>query len=406
MNRRVFLIVMDSVGIGGAPDAGDFANDGVPDTGANTLGHIIESCAKGEADIGRRGPLSVPTLAQLGLYRALELASGLHIPNDRQVEPSGKWGAAIEISKGKDTPSGHWELAGVPVPWDWGYFPNAVPSFPSRVTEAIMKSADVDGLLGNCHASGTEIIEKFGIEHITSGKPICYTSVDSVLQIAAHEELFGLERLYNVCMDCASVVHPMRIGRVIARPFVGNGRDVPFRRTPNRKDFAIEPPSPTICDWVHSAGRKVYAIGKIGDIFSMRGISEVRKGADSQLADHLTDLVHEAEDGSLVFANFVEFDSEYGHRRDISGYARHLEWFDRVLQKVIKSMRPDDLLIVTADHGNDPSWIGTDHTREQVPVLVFGAGKGPIGARAFVDVAASAADFLDIPYEGEGRSFL
>ncbi len=403
---RAFLVVMDSVGIGGAPDADQFFNDGKPDNGANTIGHIYEACANGEAEVGRSGPLTLPMLARMGLYHALELASGMPAGAVGAAEPVGLWGSGIESSKGKDTPSGHWELTGVPVPWEWGYFPQEVPSFPTEVSDAIARAAGTSGILANCHASGTEVIDRFGRQHIETGMPICYTSADSVLQIAVHEDHFGLERLYEVCRACASVVHPMRIGRVIARPFVGDGVTAPFSRTPNRKDFAIAPPSPTLCDWVIGQGRKVYAVGKIGDIFSMQGISEALKGKDTELADHLLSLVEGAEDGAFVFANFVEFDSEYGHRRDVAGYARHLEWFDSVLAKLHEKLRDDDLLIVTADHGNDPTWFGTDHTREQVPILVLGAGVGTIGRNAFSDVAASVAAFLNIPNRGQGRSFL
>jgi phosphopentomutase len=265
--------------------------------------------------------------------------------------------------------------------------------------------AGTDGILGNRYASGTAIIEEEGTAHARTGWPICYTSVDSVFQIAAHEEHFGLDRLLDLCRDLAPILHDMKIGRVIARPFVGSEVEG-FQRTQNRHDFAIEPPSMTLCDWLSDAGRDVYAVGKIGDIFSMRGISDLRKGNDRQLMEHVSDLVDEANDGSLVFANFVEFDSLYGHRRDVVGYARHLEWFDVELSKLLPRMRPDDLVIVTADHGNDPTWVGTDHTREQVPVLAHGIGTRDLGVISFTDVAASIAAFLGVPSQGTGRSFL
>jgi phosphopentomutase len=238
-----------------------------------------------------------------------------------------------------------------------------------------------------------------------TGWPICYTSVDSVLQIAAHEETFGLDRLLKLCAEIAPTVHAMKVGRVIARPFVGSP-ETGFKRTAHRRDFAIAPPAPTLCDQVKAAGRHVYAVGKIGDIFSMRGIDEVRKGRDAELMGHLRDFVDAAADGSLTFANFVEFDSEYGHRRDVSGYARHLEWFNAELSALLPWLRPRDILIVTADHGNDPTWSGTDHTRERVPVLVHGIGAHSLGHLAFVDVAASVADHLGVPYSGKGKSFL
>ncbi|WP_209037720.1 phosphopentomutase [Mameliella alba] len=399
---RAFLVVMDSVGIGGAPDAASYFNDGVPDTGADTLGHIFDACARGAAEEGRSGPLHLPTLAGLGLYQAADLASGGARAGDQPV--TGLWGAATEVSKGKDTPSGHWELAGLPVPWDWHYFPDRVPAFPKDLTDEVCRLAGTDGVLANCHGSGTVMLDQFGEEHIRTGKPICYTSADSVFQIAAHEEHFGLDRLLTLCADLAPTLHAMKVGRVIARPFVGEPGN--FTRTGNRHDYAIKPPQPILTNWVQEAGRRVYAVGKIGDIFSMSGIDEVRKGDDASLMRHLSDLVDEAEEGSLTFANFVEFDSLYGHRRNVSGYARHLEWFDAELARLLPRLREGDLMLITADHGNDPTWTGTDHTRERVPVLIAGRGDGGIGQVGFADVAASIAAHLDVPAQGPGRSFL
>ncbi|MFW2588733.1 phosphopentomutase [Sagittula sp. SSi028] len=401
---RAFLVVMDSVGIGGAPDAAAFFNDSRPDTGANTLGHIFDACAKGAAEEGRGGPLHLPHLAALGLYHAADLATG----DSRAVLPAdaitGRWGAATEQSKGKDTPSGHWELAGLPVPWDWHYFPDAQPAFPPELMARVCEIAGVEGTLANCHGSGTVMIDRFGAEHLRTGQPICYTSADSVFQIAAHEEHFGLDRLYALCEALAPILHGMKVGRVIARPFVGE--EGSFARTTNRHDYAITPPAPVLTNWAQDAGRHVHAIGKIGDIFTMTGIDSVVKGADDVLMGHLFDAVDQQPDGSFTFANFVEFDSLYGHRRDVSGYARHLEWFDAQLGALLPRLGADDLLVITADHGNDPTWTGTDHTRERVPVLVAGQGAGPLGQVAFVDVAASIAAHLDIPAQGPGRSFL
>ena len=400
---RAFLIVIDSVGVGGAPDADQFFNDGVPDTGANTVGHIAMACARGEADKGRSGPLNLPTLAKLGLGPVVKLASGLETGFVADV--SGAWGAATEVSPGKDTPTGHWEMAGVPVPWDWHTFPVQLPAFSDELTAQICAAAGTDGILGNCHAAGIPVMDDNGAEHMKTGWPICYTSADSVLQIAAHEETFGLERLLTLCADLAPILHEMKVGRVIARPFLGSEVDG-FRRTQNRKDFAIEPPSKTICDWVSEAGNTVHAIGKIGDIFSMRGIDDVCKGTDRDLIGHLNSHLETAEDGAFIFANLVEFDSHYGHRRDVNGYAQHLEWFDGELSRILPKLKAGDLLIVTADHGNDPTWTGTDHTRERVPVLVQGIGPKELGQIAFVDIAASIAAHLDIVYDGEGKSFL
>ena len=396
---RVFLIVMDSVGAGGAPDAGEFG-----DTGANTLGHIAAECAAGRAETGRSGLLRMPNLDALGLGEAVRLASGAAMPGFA-ARPQGLWGAAQEVSRGKDTPSGHWELAGVPVPWDWTYFPDTVPAFPPDLVAEVCRLAGTDGILGNCHASGVPIIEAHCAEHLRTGWPICYTSADSVFQIAAHEEAFGLDRLLKLCADLAHYLHAMKVGRVIARPFVGGPGD--FRRTANRRDFAIAPPSPTLLDWVAGAGRATHAVGKIGDIFSMRGIGKLWKGkSDADLFEHLVRLGAEAEDGSLTFANFVEFDSLYGHPRDVAGYARALEWFDAQVPRFLAQLRPGDLAIFTADHGNDPTWRGTDHTRERVPVVGWGLGARPIGLRSFVDVGASVAAHLGVVPQGPGRSFL
>jgi len=391
---RAFLVVMDSVGIGGAPDADTFFNGRVPDTGANTLGHIAQACAEGRAEDGRSGPLNVPHMASLGLGPAIELASGLHIASlDDTV--SGTWGAATEISRGKDTPSGHWELAGLPVPWEWHYFPDVSKSFPPALVAQLAAFAGTDEILGNCHAPGTAIIEEFGAQHIKTGFPICYTSADSVLQIAAHEESFGLQRLLDLCENMAPIAHEMKVGRVIARPFIGDAQSG-FTRTTNRRDFAIKPPAPVLSNWVQDSGARVYAVGKIGDIFSMTGFDEVRKGSDETLMGHLGDLVESAEDGSLTFANFVEFDSLYGHRRDVSGYARALEWFDAEIGKLMGQLRDGDLLVLTADHGNDPTWVGTDHTRERAPVLVAGQGAGSLGQIGFRDVAGLVARHLGV----------
>ncbi|MGL4310479.1 MAG: phosphopentomutase [Paracoccaceae bacterium] len=401
---RAFLIVMDSAGIGGAPDADRFFNAGQPDTGANTIGHIADACAAGLAEQGRSGPLRMPVLDGLGLGAAIRLASGLDAPG-LGARPTGLWGAATEVSRGKDTPSGHWELAGVPVPWDWHYFPDTVPAFPAGLVALVCKLAGTDGILGNCHASGVPIIEEHCAEHIRTGWPICYTSADSVFQIACHEEHFGLDRLLKLCADLAPHLHAMKVGRVIARPFTGGPGN--FKRTANRHDYAIDPPAPTLLDWVQAADRDTHAVGKIGDIFSMRGIGDLRKGkSDADLFEHLMALSGEAGEGSFTFANFVEFDSLYGHRRDVSGYARALEWFDACAGRFIAALGPGDLAIFTADHGNDPTWRGTDHTRERVPVLGWGLGPRDVGQVAFVDVAASIATHLGVPAQGPGKSFL
>ncbi|MEM9320188.1 MAG: phosphopentomutase [Pseudomonadota bacterium] len=400
---RAFLVVLDSVGAGGAPDAESYFNGAVPDTGANTLGHIAEACAEGQAEDGRHGPLRLPHLDALGLGAAVRLASGARMPGF-DAKPDGVWGAAQEVSAGKDTPSGHWELAGLPVPFNWTHFPDTDPAFPPQLSAEIARLAGSEGILGNRHASGTVILNEEGAAHLRTGWPICYTSADSVVQIAAHEEAFGLDRLMQLCADLAPMVHDMRVGRVIARPFVGS--EGGFERTGNRRDFALEPPGETLCDQLQSAGRAVHSIGKIDDIFAGRGISDSVKGDDHALMEALQARTETAEPGSLTFANFVEFDSLYGHRRDVSGYARALEWFDTEVPPLLAGLAPDDLMIFTADHGNDPTWTGTDHTRERVPVLAVGPYSGQIGVVGFSDIAASIAQHLGLVPCGPGRSFL
>jgi phosphopentomutase len=384
---RAFLIVMDSVGCGGAPDAAEFGDDG-----ANTLVHIAKSV----------GGLHMPVLDALGLGAAVRLASGEDAPGLGAV-PQGRWGAATEVSRGKDTPSGHWELAGVPVPWDWTYFPRTVPAFPESLTAEVCARAGTSGILGNCHASGVPIIEALGAEHLRTGWPICYTSADSVFQIAAHEDAFGLQRLLTLCEAIAPTLHAMRVGRVIARPFIGAPGS--FQRTGNRRDYAMTPPAPTILDRAQAAGRMTHAVGKIGDIFAHRGTGRDWKGqSDLELSEHLLTLATVAEPGSLTFANFVEFDSLFGHRRDPKGYAGALEWFDTVAGRFLSRLAPGDLTIFTADHGNDPTWPGTDHTRERVPVVMRGAGQGSFGLCGFADVAETVARHLGLPETGPGKA--
>jgi phosphopentomutase len=383
---RAFLFVLDSVGCGGAPDAAAFG-----DAGANTLGHIRAATG-----------VALPNLARLGLWHAEALANG----RAETGVPEGLWGAATEVSQGKDTPSGHWELAGVPVPWTWTYFPRTVPAFPAAVTDRLVAEAGLPGILGNCHASGVPIILELGEEHLRTGKPICYTSADSVFQVAAHEEAFGLDRLLAVCRTAAAILHPLRVGRVIARPFTGRSR-ADFRRTANRRDFAVPPPEPTLCDRVVAAGGRTLGIGKIGDIFAGRGITTVRKaGDDMALLDLALASMGEARPGDLVFANFVDFDTLWGHRRDPAGYAAALARFDARLPEIAARLVPGDLLILTADHGNDPTWPGTDHTRERVPVLGLGAGARAIGLVGFADVGETLAAHLGLAPGRHGRSFL
>ena len=399
---RAVLMVMDSVGCGGAPDAAAFG-----DEGANTLGHIVQACAAGRAEEGRSGPLHVPNMERLGLGAAIRAASDIDLPG-LTATPQGIHGAATETSRGKDTPSGHWELAGVPVPWDWHFFPRTDPAIPPEITEALIARANLPGTLCNAHSSGMPVLRDFGEEHIRTGRPILYTSADSVLQIAAHEQHFGLERLYNTCRIAAEIVHPLRVGRVIARPFLGETAAT-FTRTPHRRDLAIPPPEPTLLDRVVAAGGRTHAIGKIGDIFAHRGITTLAKGRDDmELIARTLAALDTAANGDLVFANYVDFDTLHGHQRDVSGYARALEAFDARLPEVFARLRPGDLLFITADHGNDPTWVGTDHTRERVPVLGTGPGIDvrAIGCVGFADVGETLAAHLGIPSGPHGRSFL
>jgi phosphopentomutase len=399
---RAIILVMDSVGIGSAPDASIYG-----DAGADTVGHIAQACARGEADsAAREGPLDVPNLVSMGLAEACRLATGQAPPLRGVFKTTGRFGCAAETSKGKDTPSGHWELAGVPVAFDWGYFPRSIPCFPEEIVDRLCQRARLPGILGNCHASGTEIISRLAEAHSRSGMPICYTSADSVFQIAAHEQEFGLERLYAVCEVARELLVPLNIGRVIARPFRGSGSN--YVRTHNRRDYAVPPPDKTILDLAAEAGRDVVTIGKIDDIFAHRGTGRVLKDdGNDALFDRTLEGLESLADGGLLFANFIDFDSIYGHRRDVPGYAAALEAFDRRLSELPGRLKSDDFLIITADHGCDPTWEGTDHTREQVPVLVLGGDRSrAIGARSmFADVGASVAVHLKLQGMLMGRAF-
>lgn len=403
---RAIVCLLDSVGIGGAPDAESYG-----DVGSNTVGHIAEWAAAGKADRAglRAGALHVPNLDALGLGAAIKLSTGLLPPGLLDAPKGGRFGVGREVSKGKDTPSGHWEIAGVPVPFEWGYFPQTVPSFPAELVEEFIRRADLPGILGDKHASGTDIIAELGEEHIRTGKPICYTSVDSVFQIAAHETHFGLDRLYEICKVAFELTAPLNIGRVIARPFVGETPET-FKRTGNRRDFAIAPPEPTLLDRNAAAGNSVFAIGKISDIYAGSGVTHKIKGTGiPQLFDKTLEAMEMAGDRAFIMTNFVDFDSEYGHRRDVPGYAAALEFFDSRLPELIAKMRHDDLLVLTADHGNDPTWPGTDHTREQVPILVFSPAlaQGEIGIRStFADIGESIAAWLGLAPGRHGKSFL
>ncbi len=398
--RRAIILVMDSFGIGATADAERFG-----DTGADTLGSIARERAQ-SAD----GPLRLPNLARLGLFEASRASTGAYPEGVASGgEVTGAWGYAEELSSGKDTPSGHWEIAGVPVLFDWGYFTDRTDTFPPELIGALVERARLPGVLGNCHASGTTIIAELGDEHVRTGKPIVYTSADSVFQVAAHEEAFGLQRLYDLCDIARELVDDYNIGRVIARPFVGDGPDS-YVRTGNRRDLTTPPHSPTVLDKLVAAGGEVISIGKIADIYANRGITKkVKASGNAALFDATLEALAEAGDRSIVFTNFVDFDMLYGHRRDIAGYASALEYFDGRLPELLEAMQPDDLLVITADHGCDPAWEGSDHTREHVPVLACGneLAAGSLGKRkSFADIGQSLATYFGLPPMNFGESFI
>jgi phosphopentomutase len=386
---RAFLFILDSFGIGGAPDAARFG-----DEGANTLAHIAAHM-----------PLKLPNMAALGLGRAAKAASGID-----PLEPApqrGLWGYGIERSNGKDTPSGHWEIAGVPVLFDWGYFPRKIPTFPAEFTLAVIALCGLPGILGDKHASGTEIIAELGEEHLRTGKPIVYTSADSVIQIAAHEESFGLQRLYDVCTVARELSLPLNIGRVIARPFIGHD-SASFTRTGNRKDYSVLPPAPTLLDQLTREGRDVISVGKIGDIYAHSGTGrEVKANGNMALFDTTLREMDRLAVGGMLMTNFVDFDMLYGHRRDPLGYGKALADFDTRLPEAMAKLKVGDLMILTADHGCDPTWKGTDHTRECVPILCAGPDvkSGSIGARSFADIGQTIAKHLGIAPLASGTAW-
>lgn len=406
--KRTFIMVLDSFGIGASEDADRFG-----DVGSDTLGHIAAACARGEANVGREGPLHLPNLTRLGLAKAAEESTG-RFPEgmDKTSEITGAYAYASELSSGKDTPSGHWEIAGVPVLFDWGYFSDQTNSFPQVLLDKLVKRANLPGYLGNCHSSGTVVLDELGEEHMKTGKPIFYTSADSVFQIACHEETFGLDRLYELCEIAREELTEggYNIGRVIARPFLGD-KVGHFERTGNRHDLAVEPPAPTILKkLVDEKQGHVVSVGKIADIYANVGITKKVKatGLDA-LFDATIKEMKEAGDKTIVFTNFVDFDSSYGHRRDVPGYAAALELFDRRLPELLALLEGDDMMILTADHGCDPTWTGTDHTREHIPVLVCGPKikPGSLGHReTFADIGQTVASYFDLSPMDYGKAML
>jgi phosphopentomutase len=381
--QRAIILVADGVGCGGAPDAAEYG-----DAGADTLGNLARAV----------GGLALPNLGALGLGHLTEIAG---VPP--AAAPQGAWGVMREASAGKDTITGHWEMAGLVTTEAMATFPNG---FPAEITGELRAAAG-RGLLGNKTASGTAIIEELGREHLATGALILYTSADSVLQIAAHEEVVPLPELYAICEKARAIADRHRIGRVIARPFVG--KPGAFKRTYNRRDYSMIPPAPTLCDVVAAAGLPTVGVGKIGDIFALRGIGESIHSEGNADGLRLTLEAMSRVRRGLLFVNLVDFDMVYGHRNDAPGFARALAELDAWLPSFCGALAPGDAAFITADHGNDPTTPGTDHTRERVPLLAFGPAvrPAPLGERAsFCDLGQTIAGGLGLPALARGASFL
>lgn len=378
---RALLLVLDSVGVGDAPDAAEYG-----DAGANTLGHIFANCPN----------LTLPNLCTLGLAEVLPAARKTEVA----IPVRASYGRMQERSAGKDTTTGHWEMAGAILTEPFAVFER----FPDDLVHRIEQAAGVE-FIGNCARSGTAILAELGEEHIRTRKPILYTSADSVLQIAAHEEIIPINRLYEICKIAREFADAARIGRVIARPFTGEAGN--FQRTSGRHDFSMTPPR-TVLNAISESGAPVIGVGKISDIFAGSGVSEsFPTASNAEGMQRVADLWAQRREG-LVFANLVDFDMLFGHRRDVPSYAQALEEFDLWLGTFLPQVATDDLLIITADHGNDPTFRGSDHTREQVPLFVLdGAEPRPLGTReTFADVAASLAEFFELEEWPTGTSFL
>ena len=411
---RAIIIVLDSFGVGYADDASNFG-----DVNANTFINIAKHYFKNKNKV-----IHLPNLGALGLHEVSKQASSEKIWQEYQqdltkaevdfnafyIKPAkGAFGYMAEISTGKDTPSGHWEMAGVPVLFDWGYFTDKTNSFPTALIDNINRETGFEGMLGNCHASGTEILTRLGEEHIKTGLPICYTSADSVFQVAAHEEHFGLDNLYKYCETVRELLGDLNIGRVIARPFVGDNA-ANFARTGNRRDYSVLPPASTVLEKVSQSGTHVVSVGKIADIFAHQGIDEKTKATGlNALFDATLQHINTAQDNSLIFTNLVNFDQDFGHRRDAIGYAKELEALDVRIPELLQALSEDDLLILTADHGCDPTWPGTEHTREYVPVIAYHPQITSINLgnrKTFADIGQSVAELFEVEAMDYGTSFL
>lgn len=385
MNNFI-VIILDGVGVGELPDA-----DLYGDKGSNTLANISKAL-KG---------IQLPNLQKLGLGNIIPI-EGIHpVP-----KPLASFGKMLEVSKGKDSTTGHWEIAGLKIEFDFDYFPNG---FPDEIIRKFIELTGVKGVLGNKPASGTEIINELGDEHIRTGFPIVYTSADSVFQIAAHEEFFGLENLYRICEITRNqiLIPPLVVGRVIARPFIGSNGN--YTRTTNRKDYSLDPPSKTVLDYLQMHGINTIAIGKINDLFNHRGINVSEHTKTN--SDGMKALLEYASivSSSFIFVNLVDFDVYFGHRNDPQGFYNALKEFDNFIPTLLNVMEDNDRLIITSDHGNDPTTPSTDHSREYVPLLYFGKNKkvNDLGIRkTFSDVGKTVAEYFQIPNELSGESFL
>lgn len=385
MPRRALLIVLDSVGIGHAPDAAEFG-----DEGANTVGHIRETVSN----------FHVPHLDACGLTTAEAIAAGRKLPS---ADPIWSVSSLVEQSAGKDTTTGHWEIAGAPLPEPFATF----ESFPAPLVEACEEAAGVT-FIGNYAQSGTVILEELGDQHVATGNPILYTSADSVLQIAAHEEIIPVDRLYEICEACREIADRERIGRVIARPFLGS--EGTYERTRNRHDFSMQPPE-TVLNRLSRNGVETVGVGKISDIFAGSGIDASHPtGSNAEGCETIDRLLSTGRGGpDFLFANLVDFDMLYGHRRNPIGYAQSLMEFDHWLETLLPRLDVDILVMITADHGNDPTWTGTDHTREKVPLLMHAPGSPRLTGehKPFSVIAATLADWFGVDYSGlAGRSLL
>jgi len=385
MGKRVIIIVLDSVGAGQMDDAADFG-----DTGANTLAHTAEAV----------GGLSLPHLQNLGLGNIIDVKGVPPVP-----APAGKFGKMREASRGKDTMTGHWEMMGIISEKAFPLYPEG---FPDEIIREFIRRTGVTGVLGNKPASGTVIINELGSEHLSTGFPIVYTSGDSVFQIAAHNDTIPLETLYHYCEEAREMCNKHRIGRVIARPFIGAAGN--FTRTADRRDYPMLPPSPTILDLIGNSGHVVTGIGKIEDIYARQGVPRAIHTKHNREGMEVLQKELSITGEGLIFVNLVDFDMVYGHRRNPEGYSESLEQFDRMLGEFMGSMAPEDLLMITADHGCDPTFKGTDHTREYVPILIFGDGlsAGDLGVRdTFSDIGITTLEHLGIANTGfPGKSMI